>query len=131
MLAEQITEPPLDQLEPVAGLAEVPAAIAAARGVYVEESVNRYVVDLLRHTRDDRRLALGASPRAGIALLRLAKARAALERRGFVVPDDVRTVAVAPCSAHRLILAPEARSVGAHAVASASRRRSRRPPCRR
>ncbi len=121
MLAEQVTEPPLDQLQPVAGLAEVAAAIAAARSVYVEESVNRYVVDLLRRTRDDRRLALGASPRAGIALLRLAKARAASLRRGFVVPDDVRTVAGAVL-AHRLILAPEARSVGltpSHAVEEA------------
>jgi MoxR-like ATPase len=111
MLAEQVTEPPLDQLEPVAGFPEVAAAIAAARSVYVEESVNRYVVDLLRCTRDDRRLALGASPRAGIALLRLAKARAASLRRGFVVPDDVRSVA-GSVLAHRLILAPEARSTG-------------------
>jgi MoxR-like ATPase len=121
MLAEQVTEPPLDQLQPVAGLPEVAAAIASARSVYVEESVNRYVVDLLRRTREDRRLALGASPRAGIALLRLAKARAASLRRGFVVPDDVRSVAGAVL-AHRLILAPEARSIGltpSHAVEEA------------
>jgi MoxR-like ATPase len=111
MLAEQVTEPPLDLLEPVAGHDEVMTAIALARSVYVEESVNRYVVELLRRTRDDRRLALGASPRAGIALLRLAKARAASLRRGFVVPDDVRSVAAAVL-AHRLILAPEARSAG-------------------
>ncbi|MGL6278981.1 MAG: AAA family ATPase, partial [Gaiella sp.] len=77
MLAEQVTEPPLDQLEPVAGLEELSAAIVAARGVFVDESVNRYVVELLRATREDARLTLGASPRAGIALLRLAKARAA------------------------------------------------------
>ena len=52
------------------------------------------MVALLRRTRDDERLALGASPRSGIALLRLAKARAALDGRDFVVPEDVRALAV-------------------------------------
>jgi MoxR-like ATPase len=111
MLAEQTTEPPLDHLEPVAGHAELVAAIEAARAVHVEESVNRYVVALLRHTRASTRLALGGSPRSGIALLRLAKARALVERRGFVVPEDVQALAVTVL-AHRLILAPEARATG-------------------
>jgi MoxR-like ATPase len=111
MLAEQTTEPPLEQLEPVAGHAELVAAIAAARRVHVEESVNRFVVALLRHTRASERLALGGSPRSGIALLRLAKARALVERRDFVVPEDVLSLAV-PVLAHRLILAPEARATG-------------------
>ena len=111
MLTEQTTEPPLDHLTPVADESEVMAAIEAVRSIYVEESVNRYVVSLLRHTRDDPRLALGASPRAGIALLRLAKARAVIERRDFVAPEDVRAVATAVLS-HRLLLGPEARSSG-------------------
>ena len=114
MLAEQTTDPPLDQLRPVAGAAEVLDAIAAARAVYVEESVGRYVVALLRHTRASERLALGASPRAGIALLRVAKARALTDRRGYVLPDDVQAVA-SHVLAHRLILAPEARSAGVSA----------------
>ena len=111
MLTEQTTEPPLDHLQPVAGEREVQAAIEAVRGVYVEESVNRYVVALLRHTRDDPRLALGASPRAGIALLRLAKARAVVEGRDFVTPEDIG-VAAPSVLPHRLLLAPEARSAG-------------------
>ncbi len=111
MLAEQTTEPPLDELRPVAGRADVGAAIETARSVHVEESVSRYVVALLRHTRDDGRLALGASPRSGIALLRLAKALAVTERRNFVTPDDVRSVAPAVLP-HRLLLAPEALSAG-------------------
>jgi MoxR-like ATPase len=111
MLAEQTTEPPLDHLAPVAGHAELLDAIDAARRVHVEESVNRYVVALLRHTRESTRLALGASPRSGIALLRLAKARALIERRGFVLPEDVQALAL-PVLAHRLILAPEARATG-------------------
>ena len=111
MLAEQTTEPPLEHLRPVADHAELLEAIEAVRGVHVEESVNRYVVALLRHTRESRRLALGGSPRSGIALLRLAKARALTEGRDFVVPEDVQALAE-PVLAHRLILAPEARATG-------------------
>ena len=111
MLSEQTTEPPLESLVPVATLAEVTAAIDEARSLFVEESLSRYVVALLRHTRSSSRLALGASPRSGIALLRVAKARALAEGRGYVLPDDVKAVA-RPVLAHRLILAPEARSAG-------------------
>jgi MoxR-like ATPase len=109
MLDEQTSAPPLDSLPAVAGAADVLRLAEAARGVYVEESLGRYVVALLRQTRGDSRVYLGASPRAGIALLRVAKARALSEGREFVVPDDVKEVAV-PVLAHRLILAPEARS---------------------
>ena len=111
MLAEQTTEPPLESLVPVATQAEVTAAIEEARSLFVEESLNRYVVALLRHTRGSTRLALGASPRSGIALLRVAKARALSEGRDFVLPDDVKAIA-GPVLSHRLILAPEARSAG-------------------
>jgi MoxR-like ATPase len=111
MLSEQTTEPPLETLAPVAGAVEVLAAIDEARSLFVEESLNRYVVALLRHTRSSPRLALGASPRAGIALLRVAKARALAEGRDYVLPDDVKAIA-RPVLAHRLILAPEARSAG-------------------
>ena len=72
-------------------------------------SLGQLLVALLRHTRSDSHLYLGASPRAGIALLRVAKARALAEDREYVVPDDVKEVA-APVLAHRLIVAPEARS---------------------
>jgi MoxR-like ATPase len=85
--------------------------IDAATRVFVEESLHRYVVALVRQTRDDSRLYLGASPRAGIALLRVAKARALGDGRDYLVPDDVKAVAVHVLS-HRLILGPEARSAG-------------------
>jgi MoxR-like ATPase len=111
MLAQQTSEPPQDFLEPVCTAAEVLAVAEDAKAVYVEESVNRYVVALLRHTRADQRLYLGASPRAGIALLRVAKARALTAGRSFVSPDDVKAIAE-PVLAHRLIVAPEARSAG-------------------
>jgi len=111
MLAEQTTEPPLESLRPVASAESLRGAIEEARAIFVEESLHRYVVAVLRHTRASSRLALGASPRAGIALLRVAKARALADGRDYVLPDDVKAVAV-PVLSHRLILAPEARSAG-------------------
>ncbi|HEX7143763.1 MAG TPA: MoxR family ATPase [Gaiellaceae bacterium] len=111
MLTEQTADPPLDGLEPVANAAEAIALADEAKAIFVEESLNRYVVALLRATRGDSRLYLGASPRAGIATLRVAKARALADSRTYLEPDDIKAVAV-PVLAHRLILAPEARSTG-------------------
>ena len=111
MLDEQTHIPPLDSLEPVATANDVMRLAEQAREVYVEESLSRYVVALLRQTRADTRLYLGASPRAGISLLRVAKARALADGRDYLVPDDVKAVATSVLS-HRLILGPEARSAG-------------------
>jgi MoxR-like ATPase len=111
MLTEQTANPPLEALEPVASATDAVSLADEAKAIYVEESLNRYVVALLRATRSDSRLYLGASPRAGIALLRVGKARALAAGRTFLEPDDLKAVAVAVL-AHRLILAPEARSSG-------------------
>jgi MoxR-like ATPase len=111
MLTEQTADPPLDALEPVANAADAIALADEAKAIFVEESLNRYVVALLRATRGDSRLYLGASPRAGIAILRVAKARALADSRTYLEPDDIKAVAV-PVLSHRLILAPEARSTG-------------------
>jgi MoxR-like ATPase len=111
MLTEQTADPPLDGLLPVANAADAIALAEEAKAIFVEESLNRYVVTLLRATRGDSRLYLGASPRAGIAILRVAKARALADGRSFLEPDDIKAVAVAVLG-HRLILAPEARSTG-------------------
>jgi MoxR-like ATPase len=111
MLDEQTHVPPLDALEPVADSEDVSRLAAQAREIYVEESLGRYVVAVLRATRADERLYLGASPRAGIALLRVAKARALADGREYLVPDDVKAIAV-PVLSHRLILGPEARAAG-------------------
>jgi MoxR-like ATPase len=115
MLSEQTSEPPLESLEPVASASEITAVIDDAKRIFVEESVNRYIVALLRHTRADERLYLGASPRSGIALLRVAKSLALASGRDYVVPDDVKAVA-SPVLAHRLILGPEARAAGLSAA---------------
>ena len=114
MLTEQTSGDPLELLEPVTTATEILALVEEAKTIFVEESVNRYVVALLRHTRADTRLYLGASPRAGIALLRVAKARALAHGRGYLTPDDVKAIA-GPVLARRLILSPEARAAGATA----------------
>ena len=111
MLSEQTSDPPLEALEPVTNATGITEVIDEATRVFVEPSLNRYVVDLVGQTRNDQRLYLGASPRAGIALLRVSKARALADGRDYVLPDDVQAVASAVL-AHRLILGPEARANG-------------------
>jgi MoxR-like ATPase len=74
--------------------------------VHVADSIEGYIVDIVAETRASRRLAVGASPRGSLALLKLARAKAALDGRDFVVPEDVKSVAI-PALAHRLTLRPE------------------------
>jgi MoxR-like ATPase len=93
-------------LAPVVLREELLAMQRALEDVYVSDAVERYVVDLVQATRGDHRVALGASPRGALALLKLARAEAVLHGRDFVLPDDVKAMAV-PALAHRLILQPE------------------------
>ena len=85
---------------------ELRAMQQALEDVHVDASVEAYVVDLVRATREDDRIILGASPRGTLALLKLARAAAMLRRSDFVTPDDVKAMAV-PALAHRLVLKPE------------------------
>jgi MoxR-like ATPase len=94
-------------LEAVVDRQEVLQAQDAARRVHASKALRDYIVTLLRRTREDDRTELGASPRAGLMLLRAAKAHAVLEGRDHALPDDVQTLADAVLS-HRLMLVPEA-----------------------
>ncbi|MEA2218935.1 MAG: MoxR-like ATPase [Solirubrobacteraceae bacterium] len=106
-------------LEPVADAAQVLAAQDAAIRVRASEALRFYVVALLARTRADPRVDLGASPRAGLLLLRAAKARALLAGRDHALPDDVQQMGAAVL-AHRIVLAPEAHeATGAKIVADA------------
>jgi len=78
----------------------------AVEGVHVDESVGRYVVDLVAATRESPSVSVGSSPRGSLALVKLSRCRAALDARDFVTPDDVKSVAI-PALAHRLVLRPE------------------------
>ena len=78
----------------------------AVEGVHVDESVGRYVVDLVAATRESPSVSVGSSPRGSLAVVKLSRCRAALDGRDFVTPDDVKSVAI-PALAHRLVLRPE------------------------
>ena len=93
-------------IAPVISRAELAAMQGSLEEVHVAAVTERYIVDLVQATRSDPRVALGASPRGTLALLKLARAAAAIQRRDFVLPDDVKAMA-GPALAHRLILKPE------------------------
>jgi MoxR-like ATPase len=93
-------------LEQIASAVEVMAMRQAVEGVFIDPDLERYIVGLVHDTRRDRRVAVGASPRASLALLKLARARAALDGREFVIPDDIKRFAL-PVLVHRLILQPD------------------------
>jgi MoxR-like ATPase len=97
---EQIT------LDPVVDAPTLLAMQRAIEDVHVSESIRLYIVDLVRATRDSSRAQVGASPRGSLALYTLSRARAALDGRNFVTPDDVKRIAVSALS-HRLTLPPE------------------------
>ncbi|HLI44113.1 MAG TPA: MoxR family ATPase [Acidimicrobiales bacterium] len=93
-------------LEPVLDAATVLEMKSVVERVVIDESVGRYLVELTRSTRDAPGVEIGASPRAALALLQASRALAAIRGRGYVLPDDVKTLAV-PCLAHRLTLRPD------------------------
>ena len=105
MLAEHADRDPVDDLRPVAEVAVVRNAQAALAGIEATESLRSYVVAVCEATRQDERVELGASPRAGLMLFRAAKAYAALDGRDHALPDDVQKLAGAVLT-HRLLLSP-------------------------
>jgi MoxR-like ATPase len=94
------------ELEPVVDAPTLVQMQRALEEVHVSDAISAYVVDIVKATRESRRLAVGASPRGSIALLKLSRAKAALAGRDFVTPEDVKAVAV-PTLAHRLMVRPE------------------------
>ena len=94
-------------LEPVASLDEVQEMVSLARTVTVSTSVKAYILDLVAATRSHPNVALGASPRSSLFLMRLARARAAAAGRDYVLPDDVKALAGSVLE-HRMALRPEA-----------------------
>jgi MoxR-like ATPase len=108
MVERQMLAHPVEALGQVAGVEELVAAQRAVRAVSVAGELMRYVLDLVTATRRHGELYLGASPRGSLALVRCAQALAAIDGREFVVPDDIKAVAV-PALAHRLIVGSSAR----------------------
>jgi MoxR-like ATPase len=115
MLAAHESGDRVATLESVADAAELLAAQDAATRVRASEALRYYIVALLAHTREDLRVELGASPRAGLLLLRAAKARALLAGRDHALPDDVQQIAAAVL-AHRIVLTPESHEASGELV---------------
>jgi MoxR-like ATPase len=111
---------PLDGVTPVTSAAEIDKMISLVRSVHVSSEVRQYIVDLVGASRRHPEIALGASPRAALHLIRTARANAALDRRAFVLPDDVQILAE-PVLAHRLLPRPETILSGEPASDIASR----------
>ena len=107
MLDAHGSSSPLEALEPVAGAEDIRELIVAVRRVHVADALKQYVISLVTATRSTPELRLGASPRATLHLLRASRARAALDGRDFVIPDDVQALAL-PVLAHRLLPSAEA-----------------------
>jgi MoxR-like ATPase len=102
---------PIDTLKAACSPADVVRLQHLAEQVYIDALVKQYIVDLANATRTHREAALGVSPRASLSLMKGARARAMLQGRDFVVPDDVKSIAVS-VMAHRVLLSPSARMRG-------------------
>jgi MoxR-like ATPase len=108
VLERQQFRHPIEGLEPVVSVEEVTQAQEEVKQIYVSPGVKRYIVELSRRTRDFPEVYLGASPRGSLTLYRAGQARAALQGRDYVLPDDVKALAE-PALGHRVILGPAAR----------------------
>ncbi len=108
ILDSQRLKHPIELLRPIASGPDVLEAAERIKSVYVSPAAKRYVTDLTRRTRQSADIYLGASPRGTLALSRAAQARAALSGRNYILPDDVKDVAVAVLG-HRIIVSPAAR----------------------
>jgi MoxR-like ATPase len=106
MMQMQQLAHPIDSLQKAVNGSSLPELQQKVRQVHVVESVRGYILNLVNSTRDHPALSLGASPRGSLALFRTAQARAALQGRDYVIPDDIKYVAVA-CLAHRMMMNPE------------------------
>jgi MoxR-like ATPase len=99
---------PVTQIEQVVPVADLLAAQEALKDVYVDALIKQYIVDMIQQTRQHPDIYLGASPRGSLALYRTGQAWAAMRGRDYVLPDDIKHLAI-PTLAHRLIVSPAAR----------------------
>jgi MoxR-like ATPase len=108
VLERQQFHHPVEELAQVAGVEELLAIQDDVKSIYLAPALKRYIVDLAQHTRQHADVYLGASPRGSLALYRTSQARAAMAGRDYILPDDIKALAV-PTLAHRVILGPGAR----------------------
>ena len=108
LLDEQKLKHPLDDLDSVAGVEDLMGAQQAVKEIHVSQAIEQYIVDLVDGTRNHPEITLGASPRGSLGLYRVSQARAWIRSRDYVLPDDVKALALTVLS-HRMIISPKAR----------------------
>jgi len=108
VLNEQQFRHPIEALQPVVKTKDLLKAIEDVRKIYVSPAIQRYIIDLVGRTRHSGDVYLGSSPRGSLALFRAGQARAALQARDHVLPDDIKALAI-PVLGHRIIVSPAAR----------------------
>jgi MoxR-like ATPase len=111
LLSDQIQEPPIASLKPCVSIQEIMALKQQVRSVRISETLKRYVVDIVNGTRSAQGVQLGASPRASIALMKIAQALALFDGYAFVTPEQIQELAI-DAIAHRLVMEPQARFSG-------------------
>ncbi|MCM8535233.1 MAG: MoxR family ATPase [Lentisphaeraceae bacterium] len=103
MLQSRKKTNPLDSIQPVISCDEISHMQGLVKNIDIDESISRYLLEIIRSTREDSRLKLGASPRSSLMISRCAQANAFLSNRNYVIPDDIKAIAI-PVLAHRIML---------------------------
>jgi len=108
IISERKIENPIDKIRSLVGANDIIFAQTIVKNVYIDTSLYKYIVELVAQTRNNQHITLGASPRASLSLMRLAQARAFLDKRDYVIPPDILDMYI-PAIAHRIILKQEAK----------------------
>ena len=108
IISDRKTENPIDRIKTIITAEEIIKAQNIVKNVHIDETLYKYIVELVAKTRNHQYITLGASPRASLSLMRLSQARAFLERRDYVIPEDILAM-YTPAIAHRIILKQEAK----------------------
>jgi MoxR-like ATPase len=107
LLEERLTKDPIEELMPVVNLPDIVSLMASVNAIHVNKDILGYIVRIIKATRTHPDIKLGSSPRGSLSLMHLAKAYALLNNRDYVIPSDVKAIAV-PALNHRIILYPSA-----------------------
>jgi MoxR-like ATPase len=108
IISDRKTENPIDKLRPLLNADDIIFAQNIVKNVHIDDSLYKYIVELVAKTRSNQYITLGASPRASLSLMRLSQARAFFEKRDYIIPEDILNMYI-PAIAHRLILKQEAK----------------------
>jgi len=108
IISDRKTDNPIDNIRALIGAEDISTAQTIVKNIYIDESLYKYIVELVAQTRSHQYITLGASPRASLSLMRLAQASAFLDKRDYIIPTDILDMYI-PAIAHRIILKQEAK----------------------